>query len=73
MKAKHDLAVNAINIPQVLLSNSPVTPVIAITNSGNYTESAYSVLLSDGGAYSETVNVTDPVAFGAGYNVSFPD
>ena len=73
IKAKHDLAVNAINIPQVLLSNSPVTPVIAITNAGNYTESAYSVLLSDGGAYSETVNVTDPVAVGAGYNVSFPD
>jgi len=71
--AKHDLAIGAINVPQEVLSDSLVSPVITITNTGNYTESAYSVLLSDGGAYSETVNVTDLIANGASYNVTFPD
>jgi len=71
--AKHDLAIGAINVPQKVLSDSLVSPVVTIINTGNYSESAYSVLLSDGGGYSETVNVTDLIASGAGYYVTFPD
>ncbi len=71
--AKHDLAVGIINVPQEVLSDSIVSPVVVIVNTGNYPESAYSVLLSDGGTYAETVNVTDLMAVGANKNVSFPD
>lgn len=71
--AKHDLAIGAINVPQEVLSDSLVLPAVTIVNAGNYSESAYSVLLSDGGAYSETVNVTNLIASGASYQVTFPD
>ena len=68
----HDLAVKTINAPTTVFSDSIVSPSVTISNPGISTESAYSVMLADGGTYSETVNVTDPIAPGASYIVSFP-
>ena len=49
--AKHDLAVSSINIPSKVFSDSLVSPVVTIKNTGDFTEATYSVLISDGSAY----------------------
>jgi len=71
--ASHNLSVNSIVVSTVLLSDSLVTPAVVVRNSGNYKESAYSVSLTDGGSYSQQVDITTPVNVGANYSVTFPD
>jgi len=51
--AKHDLAATSIIVPSVIYSDSTIIPTVTVLNSGNYKETAYSVSLTDGGAYNE--------------------
>ena len=59
--------------PSFVLSDSVVKPAVTVVNVGHYKESAYSVLLTDGGAYSETVNVSSAINSGGSNTLVFPD
>ena len=67
----HDLAVTDIT-PTYLNSGASVAPIVKITNNGYSTESVYSVTLSDGGTYTQTVDVTTSIASKGTYDVTFP-
>jgi hypothetical protein len=73
LPAIHDLGIIGTSIPSSVLSDSVVKPLVYVNNFGNYTETAFSVLLTDGGAYSETVNITSALNSGNYYTVTFPD
>ncbi|MDF1547738.1 MAG: CARDB domain-containing protein, partial [Bacteroidales bacterium] len=68
-----DLGISSINVASELISGVVVSPTVTILNSGNSEVMVYSVFLTDGATYSETVNVTTAVAAGNEYDVTFPD
>ena len=70
--AKHDLAATSIIVPSVIYSDSTIIPAVTVRNSGNYKESAYSVSLTDGGAYTQTVDVTAAIDAGFSKSITFP-
>ncbi len=67
----HDLSVSAIT-PSFCLLGAPTTPVVTIKNLGASSEASYSVQLTDGASYTQTIPVTTAIAPGATYNVTFP-
>jgi hypothetical protein len=68
----HDLGVTAIT-PTFVSSGTTVAPVVSVTNFGGLSEASYSVALSDGGSYNQTVPVTTAIASLANYDVTFPN
>jgi len=70
---EHDLGIINTNIPSSTLSDSVITPSVTVKNLGSFTESLYSVSLSDGGVYNSTVDMTTEIAPGDQYAVSFAD
>lgn len=51
----HDLGVVEVSPTFILFGNS-ATPVVTVTNFGSSNETTFSVLLSDGGSYNQTIN-----------------
>lgn len=68
---EHDLAVTDI-LPKSIKFDGFV-PKVQISNFGNAEETQYSVTLSDGLSYSETVDITDIIASAGEVIVEFPE
>jgi hypothetical protein len=68
----HDLGVTAIS-PLIAERDSMLAPVVTILNKGISSESTYSVTLSDGNSYNQTVNIDAALDANATYDVEFPE
>ena len=68
----HDLGVDAIG-PTFVESGGTVTPQVTVHNYGASDEATWSVQLTDGSGYDETVADAATIASGSDYVVDFPD
>jgi hypothetical protein len=68
----HDLGVAAISPAGHVLTGSTVIPHVTVTNFGAADEATYSVLLSDGAGYSQTVNVSTTLLSLGNADLAFP-
>jgi Secretion system C-terminal sorting domain/Divergent InlB B-repeat domain/CARDB len=68
----HDLGVTDIS-PAFVLSGETVAPKVTLKNYGTSDEAAWSVTLTDGDTYNETINGTEAIVSGADSIVTFPD
>lgn len=68
---EHDLAVNDI-LPRSI-KHETFIPKVKVTNYGNAEESVYSLTLSDGMSYNETIEITDMIESAEEVIVEFPE
>jgi len=67
----HDLGVDAMT-PSFVLAGNSATPVVTVTNYGSSDEATFSVLLSDGGSYNQTVNGAATLTSMSSVDLTFP-
>jgi hypothetical protein len=68
----HDMAVVGIT-PSIVLSGETVAPTVTIENLGGTDEAIWSVQLTDGVAYDETIADGATVTVGGTHTITFPD
>lgn len=70
--ATHDIKVTAITPDGQVEADSTYIPSVTVVNNGCSSDSSYSIMLSDGVSYSQTVTVTAALAPAGTYVASFP-
>ncbi len=70
--SQHDLGITEI-IPDKLLSGETTTPQVTISNNGQSDEPSWTVQLTDGAGYDQTISDEATILAGEEYTVDFPD
>ncbi len=68
--ATHDLLVSNITPPSTLMDS--FIPKVSVTNFSNTDESSYTIVITNGGSYNETVNVSTTILSGEILDIEFP-